>query len=46
MYIIWGNDENISRMRISNNYYIYATFHTPPEFSQLLIFMYKDKFTE
>ena len=33
-------------MRISNNYYIDATFHTPPEFSQLLIFMYKDKITE
>ena len=46
MYIIWGNDENIARMRISNNYYIDATFHTPPELSQILIFMYKDKITE
>ena len=44
-YIIWGNDENIARMRISKNYYIDATFHTPPLYKQLLIFMYKDVLT-
>jgi len=41
-YIIWRNDENIARMRISKNYYIDATFHHPPLYKQLLIFMYKD----
>ena len=46
MYIIWGNDENIAIIGISNNYYIDTTFHSPPEFSQLLIFIYKDKITE
>ena len=41
-YIIWGNDENIARIGISKNYYIDATFHHPPLYKQLLIFMYKD----
>ena len=33
-------------MRISNNYYIEATFHNSNEFSQLLIFIYEDLFSE
>ena len=33
-------------MRISDHYYIEDTFHTPNEFSQLLIFMYKDLLKE
>ena len=33
-------------MRISHHYYIDATFHIPKDFSQLLIFMYKDLLTE
>ena len=44
-YIIWGNDENISRMRVSKNLFIDATFHHPPEYKELLIFMYKDLIT-
>ena len=34
-YIIWGNGENIKRMRKSNHYYIDGTFHHPKEFNQL-----------
>ena len=45
-YIIWGNDENISRMRISENYFVDGTFHHPPEFKQLIIIMYKDILTQ
>ena len=41
-YIIWGNNENILRMRQSKNYFIDGTFHHPPDFTQLLIIMYKD----
>ena len=41
-FIIWGNDENINRMRISNKIFIDATFHHPMEYSQLLIIMYID----
>ena len=41
-YIIWGNNENIIRMRQSKNYFIDGTFHHPPDFTQLLIIMYKD----
>ena len=41
-FIIWGNAENITHMRLSHHYYIDATFHTPKDFSQLLIFMYKN----
>ena len=44
-YIIWGNDENIERIRISKNFFIDCTFHTPPEFQQLMILMYKDILT-
>ena len=33
-------------MRISHHYYIDTTFHIPKDFSQLLIFMYKDLLTE
>ena len=33
-------------MRKSHHYYIDETFHTPNDFSQLLIFMYKDLITE
>ena len=45
-YIIWANDENLKRIRISNHLFIDATFHHPPEFSQLLIIMYRDRVTE
>ena len=44
-YIIWANDENIGRIRISKNFFIDCTFHTPPEFKQLMILMYKDILT-
>ena len=44
-YIIWCNDENIERIRISKNFFIDCTFHTPPEFTQLMILMYKDILT-
>ena len=33
-------------MRISNHYFIDATFHHPPEFNQLLIIMYIDQITQ
>ena len=32
----------INRMRKSKNFFIDVTFHHPPEFSQMLIIMYKD----
>ena len=44
-YIIWGNGENIMRLKVSKNLFIDATFHHPPEFQQLLIIMYKDIIT-
>ena len=44
-YIIWGNNENISRMRQSKNFFIDGTFHHPQEFKQLLVIMYKDIIT-
>ena len=44
-YIIWGNDENIRRIRISKNIFIDGTFHHPPEYKQMLILMYKDVLT-
>ena len=44
-YAIWGNMENINRMRKSKNFFIDGTFHHPPEFSQMLIIMYKDIIT-
>ena len=37
--------ENINRMRKSKNFFIDGTFHQPPEFSQMLIIMYKDIIT-
>ena len=33
-------------MRKSKNYFIDTTFHHPPDFKQMLIFMYKDIITE
>ena len=44
-YIIWASDENIERIRISKNIFIDCTFHTPPDFKQLMILMYKDILT-
>ena len=41
-YIIWGNNENILRLRHSKHYFIDGTFHHLEEFTQLLIIMYKD----
>ena len=45
-YIIWGNDENIGRMRNAKNYYIDGTFHHPIDFKQLLIVMCMDLITK
>ena len=39
------NQENIRRIRKLKHYYIDGTFHHPPEFKQILIFMYKDIIT-
>ena len=44
-YIIWGNNENISKMRQSKHFFIDGTFHHPSEFKQLLLIMYKDIIT-
>ena len=44
-YIIWGNNENISLMRQSRNFFIDGTFHHPEEFTQLILIMYKDIIT-
>ena len=44
-YIIWGNNENISRMRQSKNFFIDGTFHHPEDFKQLMLIMYKDIIT-
>ena len=41
-YIIWGNEENIRRLRILNHLFIDFTFHHPPEFKQLMILIYHD----
>ena len=41
-YIIWANDENLRRIRISNHLFIDSTFHRPSELKQLLIIMYHD----
>ena len=41
-YIIWANEENLRRIRISNHYFIDSTFHHPVEYKQLLIIMYHD----
>ena len=45
-YIIWGNDENIDRLRKSKHYFIETAYYRPPEFKQLLIIMYKDDVSE
>ena len=45
-YVIWCNNENIARIRLSENIFIDSTFHHPKEYSQLLIIMYKDRITE
>ena len=44
-YIIWGNAENIMRIKASKNLFLDSTFHHPPDFYQLLIIMYKDIIT-
>ena len=44
-YIIWGNSENIMRLKASKNLFIDGTFHHPPDFYQMLIIMYKDIIT-
>ena len=36
-YIIWGNSENIMRLRVSKNIFIDGIYHHPPGFYQLLI---------
>ena len=41
-YIIWANEENLRRSRISNHLFINSTFHHPSKFKQLLIIMYHD----
>ena len=45
-YLIYGNEENILRFIKSKNIFIDDTFHHPPDFKQLLIFMYKDIITD
>ena len=44
-YIIWGNAENIMRIKATKNLFIDGTFHHPPGFYQMLIIMYKDIIT-
>ena len=44
-YIIWANNENISRMRKSEHFFIDGTFHHPRDFTQLILIMYKDIIT-
>ena len=44
-YIIWGNAENIMRIKVSKHIFIDSTFHHPPDFYQLMIIMYKDIIT-
>ena len=44
-YIIWGNSENILRLKESKHIFIDGTFHHPPDFYQMLIIMYKDIIT-
>ena len=41
-YIIWGNEENISRIRKSKYFYIDTIHHHPYEFKQMLVLLYKD----
>ena len=36
-YIIWGNSENIMRLKVSKNIFINGIFHHPPGYYQLLI---------
>ena len=38
-YIIWGNAENIMRLKASKNLFIDGTFHHSPAFYQMLIIM-------
>ena len=44
-YIIWANNENISRIRISNVLFLDGTFHHPKEYKQLLVLMFNDLIT-
>jgi len=44
-YVIYGNHENIIRMRKSKHFFKDGTFHNSSEFSQMLIIMYKDYIT-
>ena len=44
-YVIFGNNENIARIRKSRHFFIDCTFHHPPDFTQMLIIMYKDYIT-
>ena len=44
-YIIWGNNENISRIRLAKTLYLDGTYHHPVEYKQLLILMYRDVLT-
>ena len=44
-YSIWGNNENIIRMVLSQIWFVDGTFHHPPNFEQLLIIQYGDYIT-
>ena len=44
-YIIWANNENISRIRISHYLFLDGTFHHPKEYKQLLVLMFNDIIT-
>ena len=44
-YIIWGNAENIMRIKATKNLFVDGTFHHPPGYYQMIIIMYKDIIT-
>ena len=41
-YYIWSSNSMISRARVSNHYFVDATFHHPKDFSELMIIIFKD----
>ena len=44
-YFIWTINQIISRLRISNHWFVDATFHHPIGYAQLLIIIFKDIIT-
>jgi len=41
-YYIWSCNSMISRARVSNHFFVDATFHHPKDFSELMIIIFKD----